>query len=46
MAKTKDHRSWAWNASYHRRNIKDLERQLEYHRSKLAVCAANAKESV
>ena len=44
MAKTKDHKSWAWNATYHRRCIKDHERQLEYHRAKVQVCAAKAKE--
>jgi hypothetical protein len=46
MAKTKDHKSWAWNATYHRRCIKDHERQLEYHRGKVQVCAAKAKETV
>lgn len=44
LAKTKDHRSWKWNAAYHRRCIKDLERQLEFHRGKVQVCAAKAKE--
>ena len=39
MAKTKDHKSWAWNATYHRRCIKDLERQLEHHRTKVEICA-------
>lgn len=40
MAKTKNHHSWKWNATYHRRCIADLERQLEYHRGKVQVCAA------
>lgn len=44
MAKTKNARSWAWNATYHRRCIKDHEEQLEYHRSKVQICAAKAKE--
>lgn len=44
MAKTKDGKSWAWNATYHRRCIKDLERQIEYHRSKVQICAAKAKQ--
>ena len=44
LAKTKDHHSWKWNASYHRRCIKDLERQLEYHRGKVQVCAAKSKK--
>lgn len=38
MAKTKDHRSWAWNATYHRACIKDLERQLAHHREKVKIC--------
>lgn len=44
MAKTKDHKSWAWNVTYHRRCIKDLERQLAYHHSKVEVCKKHSKE--
>jgi len=39
--KEKDTRSWAWNASYHRKCIKDAQRNLEYHTKKLN--AANLK---
>lgn len=39
--KEKDTRSWAWNASYHRREIKEAKRKIEYHTKKLA--AANLK---
>jgi hypothetical protein len=42
--KEKDQRSWAWNASYHRKQIKDAERSLEYHRKKLAHAAIKAKD--
>lgn len=42
--KEKDTRSWAWNASYHRRRIKEARRQIEYHTSKLNVAALKAKE--
>ena len=42
--KEKDTRSWAWNASYHRGCIKRAERDLTYHRAKLAVAAVKAKE--
>lgn len=42
--KEKDSRSWAWNASYHRRCIKEAQRQVEYHTSKLNVAAIKAKE--
>ena len=45
LAKTKDERSWKWNATYHRRCIADHERQLAYHRAKVQVCAAKAKEN-
>ena len=46
MAKTKDAKSWAWNATYHRKCIKDHERQLEYHRSKVKICESKGKESL
>jgi hypothetical protein len=42
--KEKNQRSWAWNASYHRKQIKDAERSLEYHRKKLAHAALKTKE--
>jgi len=44
MAKTKDEKSWAWNATYHRKCIKDGERQLEYHRAKVKICEGKSKE--
>jgi hypothetical protein len=37
-AKTKDEKSWAWNATYHRKAVKQAERDLEYHRGKVQVC--------
>ena len=42
--KEKDTRTWAWNASYHRKCIKEAQRQIEYHSAKLAVAAVKAKE--
>lgn len=42
--KHKDTRSWAWNAHYHRNCIKEAQRQIEYHSSKLAVASLKAKE--
>src|SRR3990167_1045080 len=39
LAKTKDHRSWSWNAHYHRAAISRLEQELEYHRNKVSICA-------
>ena len=44
LTKEKDTRSWAWNASYHRREIKEAQRRIEYHSSKLAVASLKAKE--
>lgn len=33
--KHKDHRSWAWNATYHRKCIREAEKQIEYHSARL-----------
>ncbi len=41
--KEKDTRSWAWNASYHRREIKRAKESIAYHESKLAVASLKAK---
>jgi len=46
LTKEKDTRSWAWNASYHRKRIKEAQRDLEYHTKKLNVAAIKAKEPV
>lgn len=43
-AKEKAARSWAWNASYHRKEIKEAQRRIEYHTQKLNVAAIKAKE--
>lgn len=45
MAKTKDHRSWAWNATYHRKCAKQAQRDLEYHQQKAVICASKKKEA-
>lgn len=37
-------RTWSWNAHYHRRAIKEAQRQLEYHTAKLNVAKIKAKE--
>lgn len=44
LNKEKDTRSWAWNASYHRKCIKEAQRTIEYHTTKLSVAAIRAKE--
>jgi len=40
--KEKDTKSWAWNAAYHRKCIRDAKKKIEYHTSKLEV--ANIKQ--
>ncbi len=40
--KAKDERSWAWNASYHRKEIKRCEQSIKHHTAKLS--AANLKQ--
>lgn len=42
--KERDTRTWAWNASYHRGEIKRALKSVEYHTSKLTVAALKAKE--
>ena len=44
FSKEKDSRSWASNASYHRKCLKEAQRQIEYHSAKLAVAVIKAKE--
>ena len=40
----KPSRTWAWNAFYHRNEIKRLEKELERHKAKLAVADLKKKE--
>lgn len=42
--KEKDTRTWAWNASYHRKEIKRAERQIIYHTAKLNAANLKARE--
>ena len=44
LRKEKDTRTWAWNASYHRNEIKRAKQSIAYHESKLAVASVKAKE--
>ena len=41
--KQESKKSWAWNASYHKREIERGKRDLEYHTRKLNVASALAK---
>lgn len=42
--KEKDTRSWAWNANYHRAEIRRAEKNIIYHTSKLNIAKLKAKE--
>ncbi len=44
LTKEKPTRTWAWNAHYHRREIKEAQRRLKYHTEKLTVASLKAKE--
>ncbi len=43
LRKEKDSRTWSWNATYHRRCIRQAEKDLAYHKSKLAVSLPHVK---
>lgn len=45
LSKTKNEKSWAWNLSYHRKQAAESKRQMEYHLSKVSVCAAHEGKS-
>lgn len=46
FTKEKDTRTWAWNASYHRKCIKEAEKNIAYHTAKLNAAVVKAKEPV
>lgn len=37
-------KSWAWNATYHRRQLKNAQRDIEYHSTKLELAKSKSKE--
>lgn len=41
--KEKPLKSWAWHAHYHRKCIKEAQRQIEYHTGRLAVASVKAR---
>lgn len=43
LRKEKETRSWAWNAHYHRKCIKQAEKDLAYHASKLNAALPHVK---
>jgi hypothetical protein len=45
MRKIKDHRSWSWHAHYHRRAIREAQKQLDYHTAALDFAKTKAKEA-
>jgi hypothetical protein len=40
------HKSYTWNAGYHMRQVRDHEKQAEYHRGKALLCKAHTKTEV
>lgn len=44
LNKEKPTRSWSWHVHYHRRCIRDAEKQIAYHAGKLNVAKLKAKE--
>lgn len=45
QGKERPTRDWSWNATYHRGQVRDAERALAYHKSKLEVAKSKAKPS-
>ena len=43
VIKEQAHKSFSWHVGYHRRCIKDLKRQLEWHEARAIACASRAK---
>lgn len=43
LKKEKPAKTWAWNASYHRKCLKDANRNIEYHTRKLSAANLRAK---
>jgi hypothetical protein len=41
--KEKDTKTWAWNVHYHRKGIRDAEKSIAYHTSKLNVAKLHVK---
>jgi hypothetical protein len=42
--KEKQNKTWAWNVTYHRREIREAQRRIEYHTGKLNVAPKNRKD--
>jgi len=43
--KEKQAKTWAWNVAYHRRALREAQRQIEYHTAKLNTVPKNLKEA-
>lgn len=42
--KERDTRSWAWNATYHRKEIQRCQREIDRHTARLAVASSKARK--
>ncbi len=45
MCKTKDHKSWAWHVSYHRGEIRDAKKRIEYAEEQLGYALVAAEKA-
>lgn len=43
LTKEKDTKTWAWNVTYHRKCVKQAQKELEYHTAKLNIAKSKAK---
>lgn len=46
QSKERSKASWAWNVRYHRQEIRDLAKRIEYHQAKLDVAKLKSKEKI
>jgi hypothetical protein len=44
-AKVKNHKSWAWHVSYHRREISRLREKIEQHAQQLGIARCKVKDA-
>jgi len=43
-AKCDDQKSWAWHVSYHRREIREAKKRIEYHEQALGIAKEKVKK--
>jgi hypothetical protein len=45
LRKERDGRTWAWNVSYHRHEIRRAEKSIEYHKEKLGIASKKVRKA-